>query len=634
MTIEFATKRKQTACDECNKRKARCSQPRPCSNCRSAGRACIVSSKRAKRKRKPRNTSNDENQTRKDRLATATSLSPQTSVGASANMPSEQAVDAESIAPMSVLKLLVDDFFTYVYPLAPFPHESTFRQSLANREDRTRPDFLGLLASMICTLVAFFPRSVRERFETQQSVHLFRSTGCMFCKCYDIAMLRRESNWQLRKSKTIDDAATSYFLGLTLSCSNRESTSHYFMSEARAVLKELGFHQLKCLDDMPILGDDDCPPDPTPFNRIEDQIWNRIFHCIHLKERLDLQHGASSANIVIAPSRVCLPHHAHPEHAGDDRVAADTTPNNQDGSTTSLMGFWFMIEVCTTIDDVVSRVLAPGTDTFSWAGRCALLPDVLLRVKIKVAKLPPELRFGYIGGKGFSSAGFGGVATQDDATPALSTGQSTHGPSDVAENDSNQRQYLQYEIQKINIFISMLVERSDIVKLYFDLENYHLFVELAEGHSKEGRPVQDTGKKPDYKIMNVEKEFILHDLSRLLESISRQSVEPNGRLLVAKIRRVVSILRRYPPEYHVLLEGWPEQGLLQLEKILRNLESASSINAAVLGHTDPNQMVSQVGEQEPSGWEELCTFRLQSMISRKAAEKLSQEFGYDVLQEA
>lgn len=44
---------------------------------------------------------------------------------------------AESIFPAPVLNNLLEDFFTYVYPLAPFPHETDFRESWQRRRDLT-----------------------------------------------------------------------------------------------------------------------------------------------------------------------------------------------------------------------------------------------------------------------------------------------------------------------------------------------------------------------------------------------------------------------------------------------------------------------------------------------------------------
>ena len=201
------------------------------------------------------------------------------------NISAEGILDAETIAPMPVLELLVDDFFTYIHPLAPFPHEPTFRQSFANREDRTRPEFLALLASMVCALVASFPRSAREHLKAQHSTHLFPKAIVMIEKCRDIALLTRGSKWMLKEPKTLDDAATSYFLGLASAYSHQVQVSRHFMAETLTLIRELGFSRPKHPGDLPTFGNDECSPDPLPFNNVKDQIGKRIFWCLLLGVR-------------------------------------------------------------------------------------------------------------------------------------------------------------------------------------------------------------------------------------------------------------------------------------------------------------------------------------------------------------
>ncbi|KAF5006070.1 hypothetical protein FDECE_7530 [Fusarium decemcellulare] len=216
-----------------------------------------------------------------------------------------------------------------------------------------------------------------------------------------------------------------------------------------------------------------------------------------------------------------------------------------------------------------------------------------------MAQLPSELQLGYRGGEASIPAEFGELATQDDAMLAL-TSQSTHDPPSIVETDSDQRRSLQHEIQRIYISISQLDARSYILKSYFDLKTHFLFQQYLI-HSIDGHD----------KVMALERKSILLDLSHVLQSISQQNIEPNGHLLVGKIRRVASTLIQYPPERNESSEIWPEQELLQLDGILQRLDHACTINSGDLDPTDPNRMTLQDEEQESPNWEELSDFQLQ-----------------------
>ena len=58
-----------------------------------------------------------------------------------ASLSAPALLSAESICSISTLQILVDDYFTYIHPLIPLPHEPTFREAFARREDRTDRTF-------------------------------------------------------------------------------------------------------------------------------------------------------------------------------------------------------------------------------------------------------------------------------------------------------------------------------------------------------------------------------------------------------------------------------------------------------------------------------------------------------------
>lgn len=288
-TVNPKLTRLRRACDMCSMRKVKCDDTvRPCKPCRDLGVDCTYN-RETKRRGPPNKHAEAAKAAKRARQELLPSnngfgVQPSPSNGIKSHFPysPEGLTDAESIAPMPVLELLVDDFFTYIHPLAPFPHEPTFRQSFANREDRTRTEFLGLVASMICALVASFPRCAREHLKAKHSTHLFPRASVLIEKCRDIALKSRGSTWQLKQPKTLDDAATSYFLGLSSGYIHQFNAYQHFMSEALTLIRELGFKRPKHPGELPTFGNDPYTHEPQPFNHVKDQIGKRIFWCLLL----------------------------------------------------------------------------------------------------------------------------------------------------------------------------------------------------------------------------------------------------------------------------------------------------------------------------------------------------------------
>jgi hypothetical protein len=190
-------------------------------------------------------------------------------------------LDAEAIAPWPVLQLLVDDFFTYIHPLMPFPHEPSFRQAFANRADRTNREFLALLASMIGILVASFPRSARAHLKAQHSAGLFPTASTMISHCRTIALEARGSMFMTKQEMSVDDAAASYFLGLAAGYTFQWKRCKRFLAETMSFCRELGTHRPRDLsslaDHLPDLVAEVNSAANRPVDHIRDQIGKRIF---------------------------------------------------------------------------------------------------------------------------------------------------------------------------------------------------------------------------------------------------------------------------------------------------------------------------------------------------------------------
>ncbi|OAQ82656.1 fungal transcriptional regulatory protein [Purpureocillium lilacinum] len=672
-TVNPKLTRLRRACDMCSMRKVKCDDTNiPCRPCRELGVDCTYE-RETKRRGPPNRHAEAAKAAKRARLElysgspvaaaaagpspgpgpgpgpVTASPSPQTAAKALVNIASDALLDAEAIAPMPVLELLVDDFFTYVHPLAPFPHEPTFRQSFANREDRSRPEFLGLLASMVAALVASFPRSAREHIKAQHGAQLFPKAVVMIEKCRDVALLTRGSKWVLKQPKTLDDAATSYFLGLASGYVHQWNASRQFMAETLTLVRELGFTRPKHPGDVPTFGNDLYSPDPLPFNHVKDQIGKRIFWCLLLGVRSLSQLGASHPDLVIAPSTPSLPYPAYPENVDDICVLANEIIHQAEGSVTLLTGFRFAIDIYTTMNGIVSLELAYGMSTLPWPDQRLLLRDGLLAAKSIVDNLPPELQLGNHAAAAVDDAS--SLASLDEAgmqyvPPLWPEAQPAHDLRNVIKAQPLRRRQLQYEIQKANIFVSQLATRFYFVDMYYNLRDVYLQEQQQEpqaqqdenqeppqqqqqdedgntieptssnaaaaaapsGPSDEEKALRDADDKEILDLMAQERELIVQNLLTVLGSVSQRSLEPNGGALINKIRQVASTLLADAPDRKGSFAAKAEEALSQLIDVLVKLERTGP--AGESRAADPSNMTVEDEDEELRHWAELRDYQL------------------------
>jgi hypothetical protein len=198
---------------------------------------------RPSRRRGPPNKHAEAMKKRKLESSTEPSPASPNNVAATLASLSHAVLNAESICPLSVLELLVDDFFTYIHPLAPFPHEPSFRAAFSSREDLKNPSFLSLLASMVGALVASFPRRPRLHLKAQHREHLFPSSMSLVERCHKVAVEARGAGY-LDKELSIYDAVTSYFLGLAAAYTFQYRQARLYLGEALNIARSTGAYKV------------------------------------------------------------------------------------------------------------------------------------------------------------------------------------------------------------------------------------------------------------------------------------------------------------------------------------------------------------------------------------------------------
>ncbi|TDZ59655.1 Quinic acid utilization activator [Colletotrichum trifolii] len=639
-TVNPKLTRLRRACDMCSQRKVKCDESGPpCRPCRELNVDCTFN-RELKRRGPPNKHAEAARAAQRQRIDPVVALgptfpayapspsnsnptqnptpnptatpSPHNAAAAQALVsiaegPGTARLDAEAIAPMPILELLIDDFFTYIHPLTPFPHEPTFRHSFANREDRTNPEFLGLLASMIGALVASFPRSARQHLKTQHSTHLFPRAIVMIEKCRDLTLDTRGSRWAIKQPKTLDDAATSYFLGLAAGYTFEINRYRYFTSECLSLIRELGFHRPKHPNELPTFGNDHSSSGPLPFHHIKDQIGKRIFWCLLLGVRSFSQLGASHSDLVIAPSTPELPYPALPENVDDMYIMANEIVYPPEDSVTLVTGYRFAIDIYTTMNAIVSVELLYGMSTLPWHDQRSLLRDALVAAKDVIDRLPPELQ---LSTSHEQSSGFGAL---DDADlqyvpPAYPNSQPLNDVRNVIKNQPQRRRQLQYEIQKANIYISQLATRSFYVELYFNLRDVHMASpdkDALDGELPDVKEAKEAEDAAVFELMTAERELIVQNLLHVLGSISQRNMEPNGGSLINKIRQVASTLLNDAPERKGPVAMKSEEALMRLIDVLLKLEGTGPSGRDMGGEN----MTPQDEEEEMRNWAHLRDYQ-------------------------
>ncbi|RDA89475.1 hypothetical protein CP533_3634 [Ophiocordyceps camponoti-saundersi (nom. inval.)] len=656
-TINPKLTRLRRACDMCSMRKVKCDDSSiPCRPCRELGVDCTYA-RETKRRGPPNKHAEAAKAAKRARVdvavpssssTAAASPSPHNAAKTLVSISADAVVDADAIAPLPVLEHLVDDFFTYVHPLSPFPHEPTFRQSFANREDRTRPEFLGLLAAMVAALVASFPRSAREHLKAQHGSQLFPRPVAMVDRCRDVALITRGSRWVLKQPKTLDDAATSYFLGLASAYAGQWNASRYFLAETLTLIRELGFSRPKHPGHLPTFGNDAYSADPLPFNHVKDQIGKRIFWCLLLGVRSFSQFGASQSatDLVIAPSTPSLPYPAYPDNVDDICVLANEVMHQPEGSVTLLTGFRFAIDIYTTMNGIVSLELAYGMSTLPWADQRLLLRDGLVAAKSIVDNLPPELQLGSqlsVEEDGDDDAAAADAGLQY-VPPGWPNPQPAHDVRAVIKAHPLRRRQLQHEIQKANIFVSQLATRAYFVDLYFTLRDVHLSEqqqqrqqqrqeaqdektepqdqdEAKEPQDQPQQPpspekaLQDEDDKEMLHLMSQERELLVQNLLTIIGSLSQRNMEPNGASLLSKLHHVALSLLHDAPDRKGPLAIKADDALAQL------VESLAKLDVFAVGEGDVF-MTCDDEAVEIASWAELRDLQLRFAAEDGFAELL------------
>lgn len=461
-----------------------------------------------------------------------------------ASLSGTQALSAESICDIHTLRVLVDDYFTYIHPLTPLPHEPTFRAAFERREDRTNRTFLALLASMIEALVASFPRRPRHLFTSEANRRLFPNAGALIDRCHQVFNEARGPGY-LDRELSIYDAFSSYLVGLTASYLFDSNRASMYIAECVSMIRRLAVY--KTSTDPSMQGH---PPGETDY--IKQELSRRLFWLCYVSCQSMRQLGDVDGDLLMPLSvRKDLP--PLPLEVDDACIYQDHILPQPPGTVSVITGFNLNTRIFRSYSSLNTLESAFRIEGVDWDKQKQLIDQSLHSCNAVMDGAPKELQVQSLKSPQIRYSSPVPQIGQYGRQHEMWTEQ-----GDPNSGVDYSRKAIQHEIQKANIYASQLGTRSFLVEKYWDLFELHngnatrlnqafspttnttnaaLDARLQNAFNSPTASVHSrTSSRHDVEVteqaMSLERENIVRDLATFLQSVDQIYMEPNGLSLV------------------------------------------------------------------------------------------------------
>lgn len=285
------------------------------------------------------------------------------------------------------------------------------------------------------------------------------------------------------------------------------------------------------------------------------------------------------------------------------------------------------------MEELVRIELAHGMSAYAWDQQKQHLHSALLKVKEVAENLPPELKVDL---NALSPVKFPYPQTENEGSnkipayqyvpPAYPNNQPNHDVRRLFAVDESKKRSMQYEIQKANIYASIVATRSHYVERYLSLRDSYINNQRIKAQTDApGSIVYRTAAAADFsssslaaaavqaaaeqapdetdQLFLAERESIVQNFFSVLLSIEQCNLEPNGGSLISKIRQVACTLLSDRAEHKGEHELRNEEYLRGFLEILTRLEKSGTGSAApaAVGQSVGN-MTQDDEEEELRNW--------------------------------
>ncbi|KAL8783110.1 MAG: hypothetical protein Q9213_004867 [Squamulea squamosa] len=581
--------RLRKACDACSKRKVKCDEHQPCKACTVLHIPCMFT--RPSKRRGPRNRAADAireelmNVTASNHLSQPNS--PTYAARTLASLAQQPVPSADNICPAALLHRFVDDYFSFIHPLLPIPHEPSFRAALAAREDLNSPTFLALLASMIGCLVASVPRRPRQHILDLQMEAAFPNSGILIERCRRTALEARGSAY-LDRPQTIEDAMIALFQAFIGAFSWHWDICRLYMGQCVTICRILEIHKRdgpgteaavnaaraaatnaiatgKVREEM-------MPPLPKT-DVVLQELCKRMFWIVFSTVTSFQQLGVSARELNIPPPTASEPYPDLPLEIDDGYITPQGIRPMPEGEVSISAGFNGIMQVYKACTDVSAMDVVYGSnELFDWPKQKATLVRSLNSVE-GIPGMVPSLFS--IGSKPSSND-----AAQQQNYPLPAPGYMGLGVLVPFQSDGpNERKKIAIEIQKANLYGAQLATRSYLLQKYlilrdtFEATNDSSNPQTENGESaRTNVPSEGNNQATVTDELAEARDDLIKDMLNLLQNLDLAYIEPNGLSFTNRINQARLTLEATPLGYKSELHRRAEKYLQGLVDFLVNTQ--------------------------------------------------------------
>ncbi|CAN9375377.1 unnamed protein product [Alternaria alternata] len=511
--------RLRKACDSCSIRKVKCDESGPpCRACLALEIPCTF--ERPSRRRGPPNRHAEAIKKRRIGDVDSGSSNPQSPTNAAHALAQLQSshptqLSAEEICALPTLNALIDDFFTYIHPLCPFPHEPSFREAWGQRG--------GLVESLVPGAAGVHDRGP-GRFLPSKTTPTPQYTDAT----------------RIPKSSLLGRQV--YFLGLTGAYVFQWRQLRLYLAECLTIIRSLGLHKHEAqgytyLGGMPHAWGSNGPnydgSREFKVDYITEEIGRRVFWTVFVGVRTIQQLGASFGELMIPPATPTEPLPPLPREVDDVHIFPNEIQPQREGVVSMITGFNVNVRIYLSYSSLATAEMAFGIDEiFDWDRQQQIFAQSLQRCRQILESLPEVLKVQP------KSSKDSGLEQQKPYYPPMPEYSGMRDPTLDSYQKTDSHDMRRYEIQKANIYASHLSTRSHLVEKYFlQLDKYQRSVGQAPAQPSTNalaagidRFVSGTTTDAEVleKAMSEEREQVVKDLLVVLGSIDMVNMEPNG----------------------------------------------------------------------------------------------------------